>query len=258
MARPFCCFVSFLIRWGILAVLISAFALIRTGVSDDDHLAALKIADRYVQRKKALSSDVSGAVSAAIAKSLLGRYYRVGDTWEVAAYSPVHTQARKVDDPEQLREDNGVIGIFKYKVTKVTSGFEPEVVIEVTQKERFGIKVVDPRVECLTLKINDRMSQNAKSYTFRSQPRNAVGVPARGIRSKVSRLEFFPLDVPDMGTAARGASRQMPEVPVPLRAIAARQAIIRMQTEARGLTRMIFLEGLLMCCGSTVIPGHPT
>src|SRR5689334_301836 len=87
---------------------------VRAELSREDYLATLKIADQYVQRRKQMST--ANALSSTMLMGLMGRYYKVGDTWEVIAYRSVPTAMRMTNDPEQLRPGAGDVGVFRYQV----------------------------------------------------------------------------------------------------------------------------------------------
>ena len=185
-----------------------------------DYQTALKIADQHVQRKKANSSvPLAGALSSTRVKSVRGKYYEVGETWEVAAYQFESTQMRVVPSADQGREKNGLVGIFRYRVKEVKTGQNPRVVFEVTQLEKLGHKTIDPIVETLVLTMDEQSAQSAKSYVMKNLGA-PVGVSAQGIRAKISPLELFPLDIPDVETAEAKKISQLPPLPEGLKAIA--------------------------------------
>jgi hypothetical protein len=201
----------------VVALVISAFlprAESRAAMSEADYLSALSVAQGKVERTRSTARTAS-AVSSTIVRNLLGRYYEVGDSWDVAAWNFSETQMRKTQDPEQLRRHANAFGRFHYTVRSVKSGPNPEVVIDVTQLE-----AADPAVERLTLTMNDRLVQSAKEYRMRDG--RVAPANAHGIHSSATILELLPLDVPDVDTAERRDATALPELPEEARAVAAR------------------------------------
>lgn len=203
---------------------ISALALALLSVpasadmSDSRYLEALKIADQYVQRKKAIANDPN-ALSSTVIRALLGRYYRVGDAWVVAAYQEYPTLMRRVDQPEMLEQKSGKVGLFRYEVTQVKTGAAPEVTLKVTQLNQSGIAPVDAGIEYLTLKMNDKLKQGEKAYKVRGAQLETAVSPD-GIRSRITDLELFPLDVPEVELDLRQDVRELPRLPAALQKVA--------------------------------------
>jgi hypothetical protein len=204
----------------LFAIFLSSFAvcdLARASSSLDEYIAALRIADQYVQRQKALASSAN-ALSASALRRLMGRYYRVGETWDVAVFRPNTSMMRMTDDPEQLRSRGGMAGIFRYKVSELKVGERPEIVIEITQLEDFGIKPIDSEVDHIALKVDDRLAQIGKTYFFRSS--SIISVPGR-----VRPLDLLPLDAPEVLTAERHEVTALPQLPVVLSQIASQAGV---------------------------------
>ena len=188
--------------------------------SREAYISALKLADQKVKRLKEHASGDPNAISSAVLRALFGRYYQVGDRWDVAALRFDHSVMRMTSDPEQLKTSGDVVALFHYEVIKVKTGMSPQVVIKVTQVESNGIPILDPKVTELTLTMNDQLVQSDKAYLFKgaSQP---VKVSPDGIRSRITPLELFPLDVPDVVTAERQDAISLPELPGKLQSVAA-------------------------------------
>lgn len=182
------------------------------GISPSDYFAALKIADRAVQKKKG-RHGLSSAVSSRLLRSLFGRYYEVGDAWDVAVLRLRPNLERMTEESSHLSEGEGKPAIFHYRVTDVKFGQEPEVLIEVTQKT-----AVDPRVERLVLKMSDQFVQSEKSYFFAGST-EPLRVAPSGIRSRATPLELLPLDAPEVETAELARAERLPEIPSGLRAL---------------------------------------
>lgn len=196
----------------------------RADLSEEDYQAALKVAQKKVARQKSLNSQSANALSSSLIRTLFGRYYQVGDHWDVAAWSFDHSMARMTSDPESLQAKGGRGGIFHYEVVSVKTAPKPEVVIQVTQRDEFGVKKPDARVETLKLLMNDAMNQSEKTYSILDSAGRAkkIKVSPEGIRSSITPLELFPLDVPELLTAESKSGAPMPELPEGLRAIASK------------------------------------
>lgn len=189
--------------------------------SRENYLAALKIADRHVQRQKELEANNAGALSSTIIKRLYGRYYRVGDAWTVAAIQTQPMAMLRTGSSGANALHEGQIGIFRYEVIEVRNGAEPEVVLQVTQQSAHGLKPVDSKVESLTLTMNDKLSQSLKEYKLRgSSGSRTASMVLNGVRSGGTPLELFPLDVPDAYTAVEQQASAVPQLPGKLSAVA--------------------------------------
>lgn len=203
------------------SVLILLFAGLNSAsgsLSEKDYVAALKMAEAKVQRQKAAAAN-PGAISSSLLRTLYGRYYRVGDTWEVAAFQYDNPNMRMTANPEQLTIKKGRGGIFRYEVTELKNGPQPSITIQVTQISDRGLKPVDPRVEKLMLTMTDSTVQTHKVYHFKGRP-DPVPVSPDGLHSGIAILELFPLDVPEVITANRREALNMPDLPEGLRQIA--------------------------------------
>jgi hypothetical protein len=184
-------------------------------MSHSDYLTALKIADQHVQRQKALrAEDGAGALSTSLARELMGRFYQVGDTWDVAAVHVASSMMRRTADPHQLTDRADEVGLFRYEVVEVKNGANPEVIIHVRQLEENGFKVVDKRVEKMVLKASAKLEQSAKSYVYAGQQSVRTGQALAA--STVTAMELFPLDVPNVLTAQREKGKAIPALPASL------------------------------------------
>lgn len=212
----------FMIKYHKLIILTAFMALSAptalASMSYKDYAAALKAADQAVKEKKTRLQNTSGALSSALLRQLFGRYYEVDDSWDVAAVQIDNPMARMTQDEDQLKSPAGRVGIFHYRVAQVKTGPRPEVVIEVTQREAQGIALVDPKVERLTLRMNDRLLQSEKVYSFQGIE-NPVAVSPQGLRSRITSLELFPLDVPEVATGSPKRLSALPEFPVELQKV---------------------------------------
>lgn len=187
-------------------------------MSDSDYLQALKIADQKVAAQKKSRSSTGGALSASLLKNLLGRYYEVGDQWEVLAWHFVPSMMRMTSEPNRLDASLREAGVFRYQVIAIRTGIHPEVDIEVTQLEKLGYKPVDSKVESLRLTLSDSLVQNKKSYLFKNLS-EYIPVSPEGIRSSITPLEFLPLDAPEIMSAMRTQITTLPILPEVIRKV---------------------------------------
>lgn len=183
----------------------------RAAMPEGLYKAALQVAQKKAFRKAQLDSN-SGALSSTLIKSLLGRYYAVGDNWDVAAWQINHSGMRRLDDSKYLQDKVGTPGLFHYEVLSVKNGTNPEVVLQVTQKDAPGFSAPDPKVSELHLSMNDQLHQSEKTYFFKDQT-EGVHVSPEGVHSKMTLLELFPLDVPEVTTADHQTRTALPELP---------------------------------------------
>jgi hypothetical protein len=180
-------------------------------MSQEEYMNALKIAEQKVLREREAHSN-AGALSSTLLAKLFGRYYQVGDTWDVAAWVMDQPQMRKTEETDALKQRTRKGGIFRYVVKEVKTGTSPQVKIEVTQLSQYGFAPVDSKVEKLLLTMNDKLMQSEKNY-FLVGGSGPMRVSPDGIRSARTELELFPLDVPEVLTADQQKLNAMPELP---------------------------------------------
>ncbi len=192
-------------------------------LSSDSYLKEITIADHYVTHQKSIASYAGGSsASDKVRKFVGGDGYRVGDRWEVAASYAQSTQMRMMAPDPAHPVPKSLTGLFRYEVTAVdTAG----ITVTVTQLQQDGLSIVDPRIEKVQLRFDGRMRQIAKEYVFRKEfkaDREPVAVSPDGFRSRMTKLELFALDVPELGSADQGAlkSDRLPELPAELNRIA--------------------------------------
>jgi len=178
---------------------------------EDQYLAALKIAEKKVQRQK-LAQANAGALSSAVVRTLLGRQYEVGDQWEVMAWKFQPNMMRKSGLHAGSASQISAPALFKYEVVQVRSGAMPEITLKITQLESNGLKAADPKIESLSLVFNDSFAQTQKAYRLQGQS-GSVRVSPTGIHSSLTPLELYPLDVPELLTAERQAAAELPALP---------------------------------------------
>lgn len=189
------------------------------GMSEKDYKNALKLAEAKVLRTR--NASAASALSSPIIRAYFGRYYRVGDSWDVASWEVKNPMMSMTPIPENPVTKTGHGGVFHYEVKEVRSGVTPEVVIAVTQLSDLGMTPVDPKVAELTLTMSDRYVQTEKSYRMRGQA-DAVRVSPHGIHTRVTLLEIYALDVPEIETAERNTPSALPDLPSAVQAIASR------------------------------------
>lgn len=229
--RIFCsCFSVMSLITGVFPAFLSA------DMSDADYQAALSLAEKKVARLKVQndaraslnSQDVnarSSTLTSSRVRSVFGRMYQVGDQWEVASWSAGNTMARMTNDPERLQLRTGRTALFKYEVLSVKPAPDspnPEIVLQVTQLEQFGLKKVDDRVKTLKFRFNDRMLTSRKTYEMIDSQGvvRTLAVSPDAMHSTLTPLELFPLDVPELTTAESARPESPPTLPDSLQAIA--------------------------------------
>jgi hypothetical protein len=198
-------------------------------MSDADYQAALSLAEKKVARtqghsaaRASLNSQHVNALSSSLIRALFGRTYQVGDHWDVASWSAGNTMARMTNDPEKLQLQTGRTALFRYEVVSVKPAPEPEVVLQVTQLENYGLKKVDARVKRLKLRFNDKMLTSRKTYEMIDSQGVArtLAVSPDAMHSAITPLELFPLDVPELTTAESSRPNALPTLPDALQSIA--------------------------------------
>lgn len=202
---------SFLIS---LTLIPSGFAQSSPSLTNErDYLHQLKIAERKVLRARNQTSDQPSSynphlMTSAIPSLYFGRNYKVGDSWRIAAIQTESSMMRMTSDPHHLQFLKKRIGFFKYQVIDVKENIPPEFTIQVTQEKGS----IDPRVDSLTLKLNDKTVQTTKEYRFRGIPQ-PIKVAPEALRSGITPLEMYPLDVPEVITAEKVTPRSFPTLP---------------------------------------------
>jgi hypothetical protein len=196
----------------------NAWVSASTGLASDDadYVESLKIVQAKIERERTIEkSNASGALSSTLLFRLMGRYYEVGDQWDVAAFlvdhpnhAPNAGHGRGASRSEGVRKG----GVFRYRVAEINRSPQPSVVIEVRQLSAHGLKPVDSKVEKLTLKMNDQMLQSEKAYSLAGRVA-PVRVAPSGVRSQLTELELFPLDVPELLTAIAEKPTRLPKLP---------------------------------------------
>jgi hypothetical protein len=207
---------SFQTSWKCVFLFILLFSFgVEASMPEQDYRAALQLAEKKVQQQKQTLANPQ-ALSSTLLRSLFGRYYQVGDTWDVAAWHIGSNMMRMTGDADHLRNTVGNGGVFHYEVISVKTGLQPQVVVQVTQTESNGLKVVDPKVVRLTLTMNDQLMQSEKLYYLQGNS-NPVHASPEGIHSSISPLDLFPLDVPEVATANRQTPVGFPALPTKIK-----------------------------------------
>ena len=195
-------------------ILVSLTAL--GAMPEAEYKAALQFADKKVQKQKALTVGPNALSEKLIArtwlKELLGSPYKIGDHWDVAAWQINRSSARMTGDPTQLLPEISNFGIFHYEVVNVKSGDSPTVTLKITQTDTPQSRPVDSRITSLDLTMTDEFNQIEKSYFFKGHA-SGVRVSPEGIRSGMTTLELFPLDIPEITSADRKRAKAIPQLP---------------------------------------------
>jgi hypothetical protein len=188
-------------------------------MTEQDYKNALKIVSEKVARTQQAGS--ANALSSPIIKAYFGRYYRVGDSWDVAAWEIKNPMLSYAPIAENQSPKVGKGGIFHYEVKEVRNGTTPQVVISVKQTSEFGMTPVDPKVEELTLTMSDRFVQTEKAYRLKGSA-EAVKVSPDGLHSRITPIELYALDVPEIATAIKNTPSSLPELPAAVQSVASR------------------------------------
>lgn len=195
----------------------------------DEYLSGLSLAQHKVERLKEFRSRkaalragtvaASGeALTASALKGLLGRFYQVGDQWDVIAFHVDDTAARATSDPALLANPPGRSGVFHYEVLSAQDGADGQVVLRVTQKSDLGLRITDPAVQSMLLSMSDGFQQTRKQY--RRSSGATVEASPDGLHSSASVLELYPLDIPDIVSAEKLTPASLPALPDPLAPLA--------------------------------------
>ncbi|MEO7163944.1 MAG: hypothetical protein ABI041_13575 [Bdellovibrionia bacterium] len=209
---------QFLFLW--LEITTSAMLLVTfqswAAMPEKDYRAALQVAERKVLRTNQIRNN-SENLSASTLKMLFGRFYKVGDSWDIASWNFTSSKMRKTSDPEQIKKQLGPGAIFHYEVMRIRSGAEPEVDFKVTQMPSRDFKVVDSRVSQLNLTMRltsqDQLTQIHKTYSFLEKNIS---------NNNQTPLELFPLDIPETLNAEQQTKPTEPELPSEIQDIANR------------------------------------
>jgi hypothetical protein len=210
-----------LLQIEILSVLLSAVSIQSALASMPAKLyqSALQAAEKRAVSQIKVSTE--SALSSSALKALFGRYYSVGDNWDVASWQ---IENPAMTPPYSTRKKSDFVGtgcLFHYQVASVKTGFSPEVVIKISQIKSDGFSIADPKVDYLVLSMNDQTVQSKKEYLLRGNP-NPLTVPTNGLHIQISPLESFALDLPEIHTAEKIESFSLPVLPKSIQAYAER------------------------------------
>ena len=194
-------------------------------MSPENYLAALTIAEKNVKHQKSIASYASGSRLQEKIRNFVGvGGYRVGDSWDIAAYYAQSAQMRMMSPDPTHPAPKGLAGLFRYEVVEV----EPSAIsVAVTQLSEDGIRIVDPRIEKVLFRFDGGMHQLSKEYVFRKDLKTdgePVAVSPNGLRSRMTQLELFALDVPELGAADKSTlkAESLPQLPHELAKVAER------------------------------------
>lgn len=189
------------------------------GMTEQDYKNALKIVNDKIARTREAST--ANALSSPIIKAYFGRYYKVGDSWDVASWDLKSPLMSYAPIAESHTPKVGKGGVFHYEVKEVRNGATPQVVISVKQISDFGMTPVDSKVQELTLTMSDRFVQTEKAYRLKGST-EPVKVSPDGLHSRISPLELYALDVPEIATAIKNTPTSLPELPAAVQNVASR------------------------------------
>ena len=196
---------------GIQALMASAA---HAALPEDEYKQMLQIAQLKVNRLNALrQGGGQNALSTSLARNILGRYYEAGDVWDVIACKEKSTMAAMDSNP--VRYSNKC-SLFHYEVLEVKPGAQTQVKVRVTQKEGYGLKLADPKIEAIDLTWSDQFAQNQKLYHFAHH--GSFFASPNGVHTSATLLELYPLDVPDIYTAEQLPAPSLPVLPPELQA----------------------------------------
>lgn len=181
---------------------------------------SLKVAQAKLDRQATLrtrSNLASGALSTTLLGQFLGRRYKVGESWKVAAWIPDPSIMRQTMEANAMQPKRGRGGLFRYEVTGVRGN---EVNLEITQLDAPGFPIVDPHVKSLNLTISlaSGFEQTAKKYVLTDNSK-IFSASSQGLHVPMSHLELFPLEAPELTTAIRSPVRTEPLLPPSLQSV---------------------------------------
>jgi hypothetical protein len=189
---------------------------------------ALRVANQKVLRQKqnlAQESSHSSALSSSMIKSMFGRFYQIGDSWDVAVWPISQVHLAMTSTPV------GEGGLIHYEITDIKNGTHPSVTLKITQQASNGLKIIDSKVEYVSLEFSDQFVIGKKSFHLKNE---ALGITAstHGVRTGrgpyspiISPLDLLPIDVPDITTAESAAASEFPALPNPVKDIADQSGI---------------------------------
>ena len=204
----------------LVASAVATFAAIQSLAAPPEYyLEALRAAQAKVDRGAAASRPAPTTGLRASAALATPSTYRVGDHWDVIAWSETSPQARMVPPPEgrAAPEPTGRLGYFRYEVIQAT----PVVRLRVSPLEVAGVPHPDRRIEALELTLDSSRQVTDKVYHLTGNKIRAR-VSAQGVHSRISALELFPLDLPELATAEPTAWTALPSLPYGLASLSAR------------------------------------
>ena len=180
---------------------LSCFGIDRVNASmpESEYLKALQIADKKVQRQKEAQFQ-SQALSTSTLKSHFGRFYQVGDNWDIAVWKTDRPIMRMTTEPTHLRTTVTNKAILHYEVIEISNG---KIEIKITQLEDHGIKINDPKVTQIKLSLNNNLNLISKTFFLSSG----------SVTSSHNTIDFFPLDVPNLSDADHSDSPNLSEIP---------------------------------------------
>src|SRR2546423_645783 len=110
-----------------------------------------------------------------------------------------------VSDPRRMCERQTTsrvanVGTFSYDVPAIQHSFPQSVVLKVTQLAELDQSIIDPKIQGILLKADEQSHQSAKLYEISGRG-SPLGVAFDGMNPRISEIDLFPLDMPDVLTA---------------------------------------------------------
>ncbi len=179
----------------------SSFVSVKADMPESIYRYSLKIAEKKTHKKSILRARAQNFPFSAI-RSIFGRDFQVGDHWTVAAWQIRPSTMRMTNEESHLQNQITDGGLFRYEVTQITSSPDKQVILQIKQLNSKDFKIIDPNVQYLNLRMDDRLNQNEKTYYFNGKT-EGIQVSPDQIHSAITPLELLPLDIPEILTAEK-------------------------------------------------------
>ena len=184
----------------------------QSAMPEKDYLEALQLAQKKAVRAQ-VSRSRSENLSSSLLKSLYGKYYEVGDSWNVAAWQLKPTSPMgKAEDPNLNGKQLGPGGIFHYEVISVKNGINPEFTLKITEVSTPDFPRIDPKIESINLRVSNELAVKMKTNTL-SEGYKEPSFSSTHLPMGSSFLNLFPLEVPELSSADRKAASALPVLP---------------------------------------------
>jgi len=218
------------VKWVVCVLGASLTATAASAMTERDYFSALQFADQHVRKLKDRRTSRAGALLSAPAVeqsdlvSLHGRPWKKGDHWLVVMLKSEELRAAPPSAEGELSHTRRPeLALFEYQVVESQPG--GDVWVRVEPRSDWGILPVDPRVRSILLRTDESLRQKSKQYIFGTThwlaaPEVRVGVSPDGLRSPITPLELYPLDLPRLDLGEGKRVLELPALPEPLRAVA--------------------------------------